>query len=602
MTSSSQEPRAVLAWLREAIAAMLQLPLEQIDPAVRFWQLGLSSAQITLLTERLSVQYGCPIAPIAAWEHPTPRALSQRVARILSPHESAKPPSSEAARTKTGIVSAPIAIVGIGCRLPGSISSPADFWTLLCEGRSAIREVRKERWDSAEWVDEDPAAPGKMSTRWGGFLDEVDTVDAAFFGISPREARQMDPQQRLALELAWEALEDAGIDPTTLRGTRVGVFFGAMWSDYAKLIAGDARAIDSHTATGQDTSIISARISYTLGLEGTSLTVNSACSSSLLALHLACQSLRLGEISAALVGGVHLMISPESTVAMTKFGAMNPAGQCRAFDASANGYVRGEGGGVVVLKPLGRAIADGDRIYCLIRGSAANNDGFSNGLTAPNPLAQAAVLRAAYANAGVDPNAVSYVETHGPGTVLGDPIEAQALGAVLGRRRAADQPLRIGSVKTNIGHLEAAAGRGRADQGGACAASWRAAEKLALRSSESTNRLRGLATQGTDGARGLACRWESAACRSQRIRLWRHQLPRRPRGCTEKPRSAATTRRADLIFRTASGFRLSRPGLAVGRHGAIVDDAGVRLSRRNRSLRSHRAGALRLVDHRRTSG
>ncbi|HET8939559.1 MAG TPA: SDR family NAD(P)-dependent oxidoreductase, partial [Polyangiales bacterium] len=308
-----------------------------------------------------------------------------------------------------------------------------------------------------DYLDADIAAPGKMTTRWGGFIDDVDLFDSALFGVSPREAHQMDPQQRLMLELAWEALEDSSLDPLSLRGAPVGVFVGSMGSDYTKL-HGDARVVDPYTATGQDTSIIAARVSYALGLEGASLTVNTACSSSLVAVHLAVQSLRTGEVSMALAGGINLLLSPHSTVAMTKFGAMNPAGQCRSFDASANGYVRGEGGGLVVLEPLARAQASGRRIYCVIRGSAINNDGFSNGLTAPNPLAQEAMLRRAYENARVAPGSIHYIETHGPGTILGDPIEAGAIGAVLGASHSPERPLRIGSAKTNLGHLEAAAG------------------------------------------------------------------------------------------------------------------------------------------------
>ncbi|WP_191062525.1 type I polyketide synthase, partial [Geminicoccus harenae] len=350
----------------------------------------------------------------------------------------------------------PIAAVGLSCRVPGA-ADPEAFWRLLMDGVDAIREVPAERWPIGRLFDPDPARPGRMSTRFGGFLDGVDRFDAAFFGISPREAAQMDPQQRLALELAWEAFEDAGWRPSLLAGRRAGVFLGTMWSDYARLLAGP-EGIVQHTATGQDTSIISARISYALGLEGPSLTVNTACSSALVAVHLACQSLRSGESELALAGGVHLVLAPESTIAMTKFGAMAPDGRCKAFDARANGYVRGEGGGLVALKPLSRAEADGDRIYAVILGSAVNNDGPSNGLTAPNPDAQRAMLEDALAAARLSPDSIDYVEAHGTGTALGDPIEAGALGAVLGRDRPPSARLRIGSVKTNIGHLEAAAG------------------------------------------------------------------------------------------------------------------------------------------------
>ncbi|WP_394836501.1 SDR family NAD(P)-dependent oxidoreductase [Pendulispora rubella] len=452
------------AWLREDIAHSLGVRAGTIDMAVRFRELGLESGQITALISRLSQRIGRPLSPTVAWQHPTPGALS-RYAAALSANADAPPvmsgtPSGTSASLAgtNGPSVEPVAIVGIACRLPGGVRSPEEFWSLLCDKRHGIREVPAERWNVDAYFDEDPSTPGKMSTRWGGFLETVDAFDAAFFGISAREAQQMDPQQRLFLELAWQAFEDAGIDPLTVRGLPVGVFAGAMWSDYAKLTHGDARALDTHSATGQDTSIISARVSYLLGLEGPSLTVNTACSSSLVAIHLACQSLRVGETTMSIAGGVHVIASPESTVAMTKFGAMNPHGQCRAFDGGANGYVRSEGGGVVVLKRLSRAMADGDRIYAVIRGTAANNDGFSNGLTAPNPQAQESMLRAAHASASVDPGSIHYVETHGPGTILGDPIEAGALGTVFGPNHSAERPLRIGSVKTNLGHLEAAAG------------------------------------------------------------------------------------------------------------------------------------------------
>ncbi|MGH7435757.1 MAG: type I polyketide synthase, partial [Polyangiaceae bacterium] len=349
------------------------------------------------------------------------------------------------------------AIVGIACRFPGA-SDPEAFWELLRLGVSAVRETPRDRWDVSKVYDPDRTVPGKVATRWGGFLDDVAGFDAQFFGVSPREAIEMDPQQRLMLELSWEALEDAGVPPTSLKDTRTGVFFGAMWGDYGTLPEARMDRAVQHTATGRDLSIIPARVSYTLGLLGPSMAINTACSSSLVAVHLARQSLLRGESRLALAGAVNLMLSLESTVIMSKFGAMAPDGRCKAFDARANGYVRGEGGGVVLLKRLRDAHADGDHVYCVVRGSAINNDGFSNGLTAPSPRAQEAVVRDACADAGVAPGDVQYVEAHGTGTMLGDPIEAGALGATLGAGRPKEHPLRIGSVKTNLGHLEAAAG------------------------------------------------------------------------------------------------------------------------------------------------
>jgi polyketide synthase 12 len=451
----------VLAWLKDAMSRVLGIESSRIDPNTRFREFGLDSEQITELVARLSSHVGHPLSPVAPWEHPTPLALAQHAVSFRATQTTTIGTGTFSGRGPglgASMSVEPIAMVGIGCRLPGSVNNPEQLWELLKHKGTGVKQVPGDRWDVKEYLDVDRAAPGKMTTRWGGFLDQVDQFDATFFGISPREAQQMDPQQRLALELSWEALEDAGIDPTSLRGGNVGVFVGAMWCDYARLAADDVRAIDQHTGTGIDLSILSGRISYTLGLEGTSMTINTASSSSLVAVHLACQSLRAGETTMAIAGGVNLILTPHGTVVMTKLGTQNPAGQCRAFDAAANGYVRGEGGGLVVLKPLSRAIADGDRIYCLIRGSASNNDGFSNGLTAPNPKAQESVLRAALANARVDPGSIHYVEAHGPGTILGDPLEASALGAVIGSAHSPERPLRIGSIKTNIGHLEAAAG------------------------------------------------------------------------------------------------------------------------------------------------
>ncbi len=353
--------------------------------------------------------------------------------------------------------SLPIAIIGLACRLPKSPNADA-FWRALCKGEDAITETPSARWNVDAFYDADVHAPDKMNTRWGGFLDQVDQFDPLFFGISPREAAEMDPQQRLMLELSWEALEDSGIPVDALAATQTGVFFGVMWSDYARIAGGRPDAIVQHTGTGQDLSIIPARISYTLGLRGPSVAVSTASSSSLVAVHMACQSLSNGESTLALAGGVNLILAPESTIAMSKLGTMARDGRSKAFDARADGYVRGEGGGVVVLKPLSLALEDGDPIYCVIRGSAVNNNGFGDGLLAPSAGAQEALLREAYARAGVNPADVGYVEAHGTGTALGDRIEASALGAVLGAGRPAERPVHIGSAKTNIGHLESAAG------------------------------------------------------------------------------------------------------------------------------------------------
>jgi acyl transferase domain-containing protein/acyl carrier protein len=352
----------------------------------------------------------------------------------------------------------PVAVIGLGCRLPGGVEGAEAFWDQLAAGVDAVREVPPERWDAAAYYDADPDAPGKANTRWGGFLSDIDLFDAEFFGVSPREAVSMDPQQRLILETAWRALEHAGIPPLGLAGSKTGVFLGVCTSDYARLgeASGGCGALDTYSGTGGACGVAAGRLSYTLGLNGPSLVVDTACSSSLVAVHLAVQALRLGECDAALAGGVNLTLSPDGVVTLSKLRMMAPDGRCKPFDAAANGFVRGEGCGVVALKRLADARAAEDRVLAVIRGSAVNQDGRSSGLTAPSGLAQEAVIRAALANAGRAPSEVCCVETHGTGTPLGDPIEMNALAAVMGEGRTT--PLIVGSVKSNLGHLEAAAG------------------------------------------------------------------------------------------------------------------------------------------------
>jgi acyl transferase domain-containing protein/acyl carrier protein len=353
----------------------------------------------------------------------------------------------------------PIAVIGMGCRFPGGVTNPQEFWTLLSEGRDAITEVPADRWRIDDFYDSDPDAPGTMSSRFGGFLDDIRGFDAPFFGISPREATTMDPQQRILLEVAWEALEHAGINPGSLNGSPTGVFVGICNSDYYQRLAAAAVGMrDAYVSTGNATSVVSGRVSYVLGLQGPSVSIDTACSSSLVAVHLACQSLRLGEARLALAGGVNVICSPETTILLSKAHMMAPDGRCKAFDGRADGFVRGEGCGIVVLKRLSDALADGDRILAVLRGSAINQDGRSSGITAPNGPSQEAVIRAALTSAGVNPADVSYVEAHGTGTSLGDPIEVRALNGVFAPSRTRERALVVGSVKTNIGHLESAAG------------------------------------------------------------------------------------------------------------------------------------------------
>ncbi|HTN85589.1 MAG TPA: type I polyketide synthase, partial [Sorangium sp.] len=351
-----------------------------------------------------------------------------------------------------GAAREPIALVGMACRFPGA-ASPDDFWRLLHDGADAVREV-----PVARWTPEEAAVLGGGAARWGGYLDDVDTFDPGFFGISPREAVRMDPQQRLLLEVTWEALEHAGLDAERLAGSPTGVFIGACNDDYHGLQRERPETADAFNATGLAMSVISGRLSYTFNLQGPSLVVDTACSSSLVAIHLACQSLRARECNLAIAGGVNLILSPLSILLVSKLQALSPDGRSKAFDASANGFVRGEGCGVVVLKRLSDALASGDTILATLRGSAVNQDGRSTGLTAPNVLSQQALIRRALESARLEAGQVSYVEAHGTGTPLGDPIEAEALRETYGAARQGGGVCAIGSVKTNVGHLESAAG------------------------------------------------------------------------------------------------------------------------------------------------
>lgn len=352
----------------------------------------------------------------------------------------------------------PIAVVGVGLRFPGGAVDRRSYWRILRDGVDTITTVPADRWDAEGFYDPDPDAPGKMVTKEGGFLHGVDRFDASFFGISHREAASIDPQQRLLLATAWEALEDANIPPESLFGDSAGVFVGIINGDYLRMLMADVASIDSYAGSGNALSVAAGRIAYVLGTEGPAISYDTACSSSLVSVHAAAQSLRQRECNLAIAGGVNLILSPELTINHSQARMMAPDGRCKTFDAAADGYVRSEGCGLVVLKRLSDAEASGDRILAVIRGSAVNQDGRSGGLTAPNGPSQERVIAAALEASGLDADAVSYVETHGTGTPLGDPIEIGALRNVLSHGRTGDQTLRIGSVKTNIGHTEAAAG------------------------------------------------------------------------------------------------------------------------------------------------
>ncbi|NTU85277.1 MAG: type I polyketide synthase, partial [Chloroflexales bacterium] len=371
-------------------------------------------------------------------QSPVKRAL-QAVERLQSQVQAA-----EYARRE------PIAVIGVACRFPGGVETPAAYWHLLRSGVDAISEVPPERWAPGA------GQGGQRAPHYGGFMAGIDAFDAAFFGITPREARSLDPQQRLLLEVSWEALEQANLVPDELFASATGVFVGICTSDYHRLLLEDPQLrSDLYRITGHALSVAAGRVSYTLGLIGPSMAIDTACSSSLMTVHLACQSLRNRECNLALAGGVSLMLQGDTTETFLEAGMLAPDGRCKTFDASANGYVRGEGCGIVVLKRLSDALADGDTISAVIRGSTSNQDGRSSGLTAPSGSSQQAVIRQALANSRVEPAEVGYIEAHGTGTTLGDPIEIGALGAVFGQRTA---PLWVGSVKTNIGHLEGAAG------------------------------------------------------------------------------------------------------------------------------------------------
>ena len=440
-------------WLVDYLVDNIGLSPDEIDCDATLNDLAVGSADAVVLTGELAELLGRPVSPIEFWQYPTINALST----FLTGGE-IEPVYTFTAAADAGMEREAIAVIGIGCRYPGGVNGPDELWDFITAGRSGVREVPEERW--AWFADDSPETAAALAgtSKWGGFLDDVAAFDAEFFDIPAAEADKMDPQQRLLLEVTNEALEHAGIAPQTLRHSKTGVFAGACLGEYGYLAASDLSAVDAWSGTGGAMSIIANRLSYNFDLRGPSVTVDTACSSSLVAVHLACQSLRSGESDMALAAGVNVVLTPAPTRSFDVAEVLSPSGGCHAFDAAADGFVRSEGAGVVVLKRLSDALRDGDRVLAVVRGSAVNQDGRSNGLMAPNPAAQMDVLRAAYANADVDPREVDYIEAHGTGTLLGDPIEARALGTALGRGRAADDPLLIGSVKSNLGHLEAAAG------------------------------------------------------------------------------------------------------------------------------------------------
>ena len=440
-------------WLIDQLATVLKRPREQIDARATFAGQGLDSLGAASWAGQLETALGRSLPVSLVFDHPT----IEQLASYLNSVAPGRKLDRKMDPAKSGGAREAIAVVGLACRFPQA-DTPEAFWDLLCRGVDAIVEVPAYRWDWRAHFHPEPGVPGKTNTRWGGFLNGVDQFAAGFFGISTREAAQMDPQQRILLEVAWEALENAGIRASRIAGSRAGVFVGVSGFDYSLLQLRECASVDAYAATGLAHSIAANRISYWFDFRGPSVVVDTACSSSLVAVHQACESLCRGESDLVLAGGVSLLLSPEMTIALSNARMMAADGRCKTFDRRADGYVRGEGCGMVVLKRQSDAERDGDPILALIHGSAVNQDGRSNGLTAPNGPAQEAVIREALDRAGVMPSEVGHVECHGTGTALGDPQEVEALQNVLGKGGGREQPCWIGSVKTNIGHLESAAG------------------------------------------------------------------------------------------------------------------------------------------------
>jgi acyl transferase domain-containing protein/NADPH:quinone reductase-like Zn-dependent oxidoreductase/acyl carrier protein len=453
-----QRKKLMTDYLREAVAEVTRVDVAEIREETGFFDLGMDSLMAVELRQRIEQGVGKEIPVTLVMDHPR---LSDAAAYLLGdvlglgeqPKTAPKPPSAAPTRTDE-----PIAIVAVSCRFPGA-PDPEAFWDVLSGGVDAIREVPEDRFDIDEFFDPDPDAAGKTYTRFGGFLDGIDGFDPEFFGISPREAVWIEPQQRLTLETAWEGLERAGYSPASLRGSHTGIFMGVAANEYAHLLSSESiDKIEPYFITGNALNAISGRVAFALGLEGPAMAVDTACSSALVAVHQAVQALHSGDCDLALAGGVNVLLSPVTVVAASRARMLSPVGRCKTFDASADGYVRSEGCGILVLKRLSDAERDGDRICAVISSSAVNQDGASSGLTVPNGGAQQRLIGTTLARAGLTGGDVDYLEAHGTGTPLGDPIEVQAAAAAYGGSRDADRPLLMGSVKTNIGHTESASG------------------------------------------------------------------------------------------------------------------------------------------------
>ena len=459
-----QRRKLVLDYLRDAVAEVTKIGAADIREEAGFFDLGMDSLMAVELRRRVEHAVGRDLPATLAMDFPRLVDVADYLlGDVLGISEQANVASGadlgpQPAPVTTVRTDEPIAIVAVACRFPGA-PDPDAFWELLFGGVDAIREIPDDRFDIDEYYDPDPEAPGKIYSRCGGYLDGIDGFDPEFFGISPREAVWMDPQQRLMLEIAWEGLERAGYSPAALRGSRTGIFVGVAANEYSHLLSADSvETIEAHFITGNVLNAIAGRVAFALGLEGPAMAVDTACSSSLVAVHQACHALHSGDCDLALAGGVNVLLSPASLIGASRARMLSPDGRCKTFDAAADGYVRSEGCGILVLKRLGDAVRGGDRICAVIPGSAVNQDGASSGLTVPNGGAQQRLIAAALARAHVAGNDVDYLEAHGTGTSLGDPIEVQAAAAAYGRGRDPNHPLLMGSVKTNIGHLESAAG------------------------------------------------------------------------------------------------------------------------------------------------
>lgn len=455
-----QRKKLVLEELRDAVAEVTQIDAAEIREETGLFDLGLDSLMAVELRRRLEQSVGAELPATLAMDHPRLTDMADYLlGDVLKLNErGAKKSATQPVSLATAAADEPIAIIAVACRFPGS-PDPEAYWDLLSGGVDAIREIPEDRFDVDEFYDPDQQMPGKIYTRSGGYLESVDGFDPEFFGISPREAVWIDPQQRLMLELSWEGLERAGYSAASLRGSRTGVFVGVGANEYSHLLSNDSlENLQPHFITGNALNAIAGRVSFTLGLEGPAMAVDTACSSSLVAVHQAAQALHSGDCDMAIAGGVNVLLSPASVVAASRARMLSPDGRCKTFDAAADGYVRSEGCGVLVLKRLSDAQRDGDRISAVIRASAVNQDGASSGLTVPNGGAQQRLISSALARAGLSGDDVDFLEAHGTGTPLGDPIEVQAAAAVYGAGRDPNRPLLIGTAKTNVGHLESAAG------------------------------------------------------------------------------------------------------------------------------------------------